>query len=200
MEISEAHAKELEKQERRKVALRGEVASALAGAGPILFEPGCGHGHWLTSYAEAHPEEICVGIDLISLRVRKAQAKRNRRELPKLHFFKAELSEFLEVLPEAVRFAKVVFLFPDPWPKKRHFRRRMIQMDTLSELAARTVPGGYLCFRTDDRPYFDWTVEHLSEHPDWTVDPEAPWPHESETYFQKLMDGYHSVVARRAVS
>lgn len=197
MEISEAYARELEKQRNRKAALRAECETVLEGVDRILFEAGCGHGHWLTSYAEAHPGQHCLGIDLISWRVRKGLDKRDKRNLANLHFMKAELGEFLEILPERIRFDLTVLLFPDPWPKARHHRRRMVQAAFLDEVARRTDPGGLFCFRSDDRPYFEWTIEHLEAHPEWAIDPAAQWPHEMDTYFQKLMGDYHSVVARR---
>lgn len=197
MEISESHARELAKQAERKVELRQSLQSDLAGVDRILFEAGCGHGHWLTSYAEAQPETVCLGIDLISWRIRKCLDKRDKRELKNLHFYKAELGEFLEVLPESIRFECTVLLFPDPWPKARHHRRRMVQTAFLDELATRTDRGGEFCFRSDDRPYFDWTVEHLEAHPEWKIDPASKWPHEQETYFQDLMEEYCSVIAVR---
>jgi tRNA (guanine-N7-)-methyltransferase len=197
-QISEAHAREIAKQAQRKEALRAELAADLDGVDRILFEAGCGHGHWLTDYAAANSSTICVGIDLISWRIRKGRDKKNKRGLHNLHFYKAELLEFLEVLPDAIRFERTVLLFPDPWPKARHHRRRMVQPALLNEVARRTDRGGEFCFRSDDRPYFDWTVEHLNEHPDWEIAASAPWPYESETYFQSLMDAYFSVVAKRA--
>lgn len=197
MEITEAHARELEKQRIRKEELRAECEEVLQGVDRILFEAGCGHGHWLTDYAEDTPDQFCIGIDLISFRIRKGLAKRDKRGLKNLHFIKAELGEFLEVLPERVRFDMTVLLFPDPWPKAKHHRRRMVQPDFLSEVAKRTDQGGTFCFRSDDRPYFDWTVEHLQDHPDWEIDPDAKWRYERETYFQSLMDEYFSVIARR---
>ena len=197
MEITEAHARELEKQRQRKAELKAECEAALVGIDRILFEAGCGHGHWLTSYAEEHLDQCCMGIDLISHRIRKGQEKAAKRELSNLHFIKAELGEFLEVLPERIRFDLTVLLFPDPWPKARHHRRRMVQPAFLDEVAQRTELGGLFCFRSDDHPYYEWTVEHLEAHPQWEIDPEAKWPHEMETYFQSLMDAYHSVIARR---
>ncbi|ADE55121.1 tRNA (guanosine(46)-N7)-methyltransferase TrmB [Coraliomargarita akajimensis] len=197
MEITEAHARELEKQRQRKEELREECVQALAGEERILFEAGCGHGHWLTSYAETYPKQKCIGIDLISQRIRKGQEKCAKRGLSNLHFVKAELGEFLEVLPEAVRFDLTILLFPDPWPKARHHRRRMVQSGFLDEVAKRTDSGGLFCFRSDDRPYYDWTIEHLEAHPEWEIVHDASWPHEMETYFQSLMDEYFSVVARR---
>ena len=196
-EITEAHARELEKQAARKAELVKTCSADLAGVDRILFEAGCGHGHWLTDYAEANPGMICAGIDLISWRIRKGNEKKAKRGLQNLHFYKAELSEFLGALPAAIRFDRTVLLFPDPWPKAKHHRRRMVQPSFLDEVARRTDMGGEFCFRSDDRPYFDWTVEHLSEHPEWEIDESARWPYESETYFQSLMDEYHSVVAKR---
>ena len=196
-EITAAHARELEKQRQRKDALREACDAAFAGVDRILFEAGCGHGHWLTSYAEAHTAQTCAGIDLISWRIRKGLDKCAKRQLQNLHFFKAELGEFLEVLPQRIRFDLTVLLFPDPWPKAKHHRRRMVQSGLLDELARRTDAGGRFCFRSDDLPYYEWTVQHLEAHPEWCIDPSAEWPHEMETYFQEMMDGYHSVVARR---
>ena len=197
MELSEGHAKELAKQAARKTVLKRECLQILGGIDRIVFEAGCGHGHWLTAYAEGHPEQTCLGIDLIAHRVRKGQEKCAKRNLPNLHFLKAELGEFLEVLPPEIRFDLTVLLFPDPWPKARHHRRRMVQMELLEALASRTDVGGSFCFRSDDRPYYDWTMELLEAHPDWVIDSAAEWPHEMETYFQRLMEQYYSVVARR---
>jgi tRNA (guanine-N7-)-methyltransferase len=196
-EITEAHARELAKQAARKAELVKVCRADLAGVDRMLFEAGCGHGHWLTDYAEANPGTICAGIDLISWRVRKGDEKKAKRGLQNLHFYKAELSEFLGALPAAIRFDRTVLLFPDPWPKAKHHRRRMVQQSFLDEVARRTDQGGEFCFRSDDRPYFDWTLEHLSEHPEWEIDESAQWPYESETYFQSLMDEYYSVVAKR---
>jgi tRNA (guanine-N7-)-methyltransferase len=196
-EITEAHARELAKQAARKAELVKMCRADLAGVDRMLFEAGCGHGHWLTDYAEANPGTICAGIDLISWRVRKGDEKKAKRGLQNLHFYKAELSEFLGALPAAIRFDRTVLLFPDPWPKAKHHRRRMVQQSFLDEVARRTDQGGEFCFRSDDRPYFDWTLEHLSEHPEWEIDESAQWPYESETYFQSLMDEYYSVVAKR---
>ena len=196
-ELTEKHARALAHRRERVRGLREEVGRDLAGAGRVVFEPGCGHGHWLADYAAAHPDRTCVGIDLVSKRIRKACAKAEKWELPNLLFFKAELTEFLEALPGPVRFDMTVFLFPDPWPKARHHRRRMVQPHTLDALGARTDPGGLLCFRSDNADYCEWTRAMLEEHPLWDRDGTAAWPHEHGTYFQEFMDAYVSLVARR---
>ncbi len=197
MEISASYSRELEKQKQRKAMLKAECATALGNTDRILFEAGCGHGHWLANYAIQYPQLHCVGIDLIAGRIRKAIQKRDKRGLGNLHFFKAELTEFLEVLPRHIRFDMTVLLFPDPWPKAKHHRRRMVQHAFLDIIADRTDPGGCFCFRSDDVPYYEWTIEHLETHPKWEIDSTAEWPHETETYFQEMMDSYQSVIARR---
>lgn len=197
MEVSAAYARELEKQKKRKLALKAELEVVLEGVDSILFEAGCGHGHWLTGFAKQNPDQTCLGIDLIAGRVRKALQKRDKHHLNNLHFFKAELTEFLEVLPMHVRFDKTVFLFPDPWPKAKHHRRRMVQASLLDALAERTDPRGLFCFRSDDLAYCQWVSEHLEAHPLWEIDTSKVWFYEAETYFQKMMESYQSLIAVR---
>ncbi len=85
-EITEAHARELAKQAARKAELLGACRADLAGVDRILFEAGCGHGHWLTDYAELNPGVFCIGIDLISWRIRTGNEKKAKRGLQNLHF------------------------------------------------------------------------------------------------------------------
>jgi len=199
MEVKSAsHARELEKQAQRRNSLSKVLAERLSGVESILLEPGCGHGHWLTAYAQAHPEVVCVGLDLLGSRVEKAVTKARRLQLDRVHFIKAELGEFLDCLPPAIRFERVIFLFPDPWPKKRHFRRRMIQQKTLSDLAKRSLAGAPFHFRSDDPAYVEWTREHLANHEDWLLQDSLNWPLECETVFQQRMQTYASLTAVRA--
>lgn len=196
--LSEGHLRELRKQRERKLALKeavlGEAFESLKQ--PIVFEAGCGHGHWLTSFSTANPNVVSVGIDLIAGRISKAKAKKEKRSLGNLHFFKAELLEFLEVLPPQVKFSSVVFLFPDPWPKARHHKKRMIQQSLLEKIAERMCENGLCFFRTDDQSYYDWTLDHLEQSKFWEIDPHGKWIFEEETYFQNLMGSYYSVIAQ----
>ena len=137
-EITEAHARELAKQAARKAELVRACRADLAGVKRVVFAAGCGHGHWLTDYAEVNPSVFCIGIDLISWRIRKGNEKKVTRGLKNLQFYKAELSEFLGALPAAIRFDRTILLFPDPSPKAKHHRRRMIQPSFLDEVARRT--------------------------------------------------------------
>jgi len=111
--------------------LAATLATALAGRTDITFELGCGHGHWLAAYAAAHPDEFCVGIDLITHRVERSVRKQTLGKLDNVIFLKAEATEFLEALPPAVVLRKIFILYPDPWPKKKHHKHRFIQTSSL---------------------------------------------------------------------
>jgi len=194
----------VQKMRQERIAeLREKLAEVLpadivSGARPLTLEIGCGHGHFLAAYATAFPQEFCLGFDLISKRIERANRKRELAELGNLAFFKAEATELLLALPEACRLGKIFFLFPDPWPKKRHHKNRLIQTEMLDRLANRAVAGTRLHFRTDHAEYFEWSRELVDAHPLWKRLVDAPWPFEHETYFQKILpDAYQSLIAER---
>jgi tRNA (guanine-N7-)-methyltransferase len=181
----------------RVMALRERLAAELGPPGPLTLEIGCGHGHWMAAYAEAHPGERCVGIDLLGERLRKCEAKRARRSLGNVLFLKAEASEFLDALPEGHRLAKVFILYPDPWPKRRQNRKRFLQAPNLDRLAKAAAPGCQLAFRTDHEDYHAVAGEALGSHPDWQMLVGEPWPFESPTFFQDLLREKRDLQARR---
>jgi tRNA (guanine-N7-)-methyltransferase len=92
--------------------------------------------------------------------------------------------------------SRIFVLFPDPWPKKRHEKNRLLQHSLLTVLAGRALPGALLHFRTDHQSLFEWGLEQLETHPDWTVDPNEAWPLEAGSYFQDMLGVYKSVSAR----
>jgi tRNA (guanine-N7-)-methyltransferase len=169
--------------------------SAFPGDQRIVLEIGCGHGHFLVAYGGEHPEASCLGIDLVSKRIRKACAKRDKRNLGSVHFLKAEIREFMAAWPERLKLERVFILFPDPWPKKRHVKNRIIQSALLDDLARHAVPGTALHFRTDDPGNFDWGRETIEAHQDWRICPETAWPFENPSFFQDLFKEYQSLTA-----
>jgi tRNA (guanine-N7-)-methyltransferase len=177
--------------------LRATLTAALAGRTGLTFELGCGHGHWLAAYAAAHPDEFCVGIDLITHRVERSVRKQTLGKLDNVLFLKAEATEFLDALPATVTLRKIFILYPDPWPKKKHHKNRFINAENLARLAAHAAPGARLHFRTDNADYFAWTGEHLAAHPGWRVEPAAAWPFEQKTFFEERMKDRRDMFADR---
>ncbi len=195
---TDGHQAVLEAKRRRLEALRAVFANHTRSGEPWVLEIGCGHGHFLTDYAAANRQQFCIGIDLISRRVEKSGRKRERQGLDNLEFHKAEVEEFLEALPDEQQFRDVFMLYPDPWPKKRHFRRRMIQPDLVAELHRRLVADGHFYFRTDHDDLFEWAVEHFQQHGGWTIELGAPWPLERSTVFEDITGRRRDFVAGKA--
>jgi len=180
----------------RREALRADLARALPPAATgIILEIGCGNGHFLTAYAAAHPDAWCLGIDLRLERIDKARRKRDRAGLANLHFLRCTADDFLAELPAAVRLRDIYVLFPDPWPKKRHHKNRLINPAFLDTLAGRAGQGSRLFFRTDYRPYFDDAAAVIAAHGRWRPLPPAPFPFEHETIFQSRAPSFHSLSA-----
>ncbi len=193
-DIPEGLKRELVKQAARKETLTQEYGELLDRFDGVL-EIGCGHGHWLTAYAMENPTTPCIGIDIHGARIHKACTKADKRRLKHLHFIKAEAGEFLEILPKSAQLQKVIILFPDPWPKKRHYKNRLIQHPFLSQVANFMAEHGKLYFRTDHENYFAWSTEIITGHPSWIIDNPTEWPMENTTFFQDLMSSYQSLSA-----
>lgn len=184
---------------RTRVAALHPKLQALPLAGrPLTLEIGCGHGHFLAAYAAAHPGEFCLAIDLIADRLDRAERKSTRSGLTNVAWLQAEADDLLAAWPPELRVARNLFiLFPDPWPKRRHWKNRLIRPGFLSALAERTEPGVRLCFRTDHGPYFEEVSEIVAAHPDWQRVAVEAWSFEQPTVFQDRAPVYHSLVARR---
>lgn len=190
-----AKAKHYVRMEERARELRAQLDAILPASGEVVGEIGCGHGHFLTAYAQAHPERVCIGLDIVSERIARANKKRERARLANLHFLRADARLFLEVLPPGARLTALYILFPDPWPKLRHHKHRIVQPALLEAVAGRMGEGGRLFFRTDYEPYFGEAHERIASHPRWELVEEG-WPFEYETVFQSRAERYFSLVAR----
>ena len=86
----------------------------------LTLEIGCGHGHYLAAYAATHPDEFCLGIDIIRDRLERAEKKTRRAKLPNVAFLLTEARMLVENLPKNHVLEHIFVLFPDPWPKRRH--------------------------------------------------------------------------------
>jgi tRNA (guanine-N7-)-methyltransferase len=181
----------------RREELRSILAEVVAPAARLVWEVGCGHGHFLTAYAKSHPAESCIGIDITSDRIERAERKRVRARLENLHFIRAAAEDFLAVMPERAKFTAIFILFPDPWPKRRHHKNRVVKPAFLAAAAARAQKGSALCFRTDHEPYFREVAALLKADRDWSEQPETEWPFEEPTVFEKRAARHFSLVAKR---
>ncbi len=93
-----------------------------------------------------------------------------------IRLHEGDARDVIEALPDA-SLGRVFLLFPDPWPKTRHHKRRFVQREMLDALARVMRPGAEFRFASDDAGYFSWTLERLCAHPRfaWTAKKASDW-------------------------
>jgi tRNA (guanine-N7-)-methyltransferase len=175
-----------------------DLARAFGGSLPpdgLWLEVGFGAGEHLVWQAEQNPGVGLIGCEPYLNGVAKCLAHIERAGLTNVRLFTDDARLLMAALP-ARSLSRVFVLFPDPWPKTRHHKRRFVQRDNLNRLAELMLPGAELRLATDDPSYLPWMVEHACSHPsfewlaerpaDWRGRP-ADWP--ATRYEQKMLAG-----------
>lgn len=166
---------------------------------PLELDLGCARGHFLLAVAAANPGTRFLGVDFQLSRVRETRRKISRQSLTNAAAVRGEILEILrrEIPPSSVR--RMHILFPDPWPKRRHASRRLLQPEALATFAAALEPRGVLRFVTDDRPYFEQALHLMESAPAWQITDEdalTGWPQtEFQARFARLGLPAHGFIA-----
>lgn len=142
-----------------------ELAAAFGRKAPTMLEIGCGMGETTASIAAAHPENNFIGIEVHAPGVGSLLKEIATRELTNLRVIRHDAVEVVRDMIPPASLAGIHIYFPDPWPKKRHHKRRLIQPPFVHELARRLAPGGYLHCATDWEEYAQQMLEVLSAEP-----------------------------------
>lgn len=126
---------------------------------PLEVELGSGDGSFLARHAAAHPERNFIGVERLKGRIYKLDKRGARMGLENLRLMRIEIGYFVRYLlpPGSVRAFHIYF--PDPWPKKRHHKNRLIQDAFMPHAAAALAPGGVIHLRTDNLEYFEQMLE-----------------------------------------
>lgn len=130
---------------------------------PIEVEIGSGKGKYLLARAQLEPGVNFIGFDHIWKYLKIGWARRHRRELDNLLFFKAEALEVIRHLTPSESVSIFHIYFPDPWHKRRHQKRRYMTPEFIRMLHDRLVPGGRVELATDNFDYFMWLKGMLVE-------------------------------------
>jgi len=142
----------------------------------IWLEIGFGGGEHLAEQAARHPEIGFIGCELFENGIVKLLGEIDHRALGNIRVCADDARRLLAALaPRSV--ARIFILFPDPWPKARHHRRRLINPATLDRLAEIMADGAELRLATDDQGYLSWMLEHATDHPAfrWTARRPGDW-------------------------
>ena len=171
---------------------------------PKILEIGFGMGETTAAIAAAHPENDYLGIEVHTPGVGSLLKLIDERSIGNLRLIQHDAVEVLRemIAPGSLDGAHI--FFPDPWPKKRHHKRRLVQPDFVALLASRIKPGGYVHLATDWQEYAEQMLAVLSAEPMLanTAAGYAPRPHyrpqtKFETRGLKLGHGVWDVVFRK---
>ena len=136
------------------ILMRLNLTEIFPAAQPLEIELGCGDASFLVEYARRHPDRNFIGIERLLGRLRKLDRKGRRAALTNLRGVQIESSYFLKYLLPPRSASALHIYFPDPWPKKRHRKNRLINESFPQLAGAALAPGGVVYLRTDDEDYF----------------------------------------------
>jgi len=175
-------------------------------AAPAILEIGCGMGETTATIAAGSPENNYLGIEVHTPGVGSLLKEIAIRELNNLRLIQHDAVDVVRHMLAPGSLAGIHIFFPDPWPKKRQQKRRLIQKPFVSLLASRLQPGGYLHCATDWQDYAEQMLAVLSMEPllENTCNGFAPRPiYRPQTKFEtrglKLGHGVWDVVFRRTL-
>jgi tRNA (guanine-N7-)-methyltransferase len=168
----------------------------------IWLEIGFGAGEHLVWQAEHHPEVGLIGCEPFINGVAKCLAHIERTGVSNVRLFTDDARLVMAALPDR-SLSRAFILFPDPWPKTRHHKRRFVERTNLDALARLMKPGAELRLATDDPSYLPWMVEHACGHPafDWLAERPSDWRSRPDDwpptrYEQKMLAGHKPVFLR----
>jgi tRNA (guanine-N7-)-methyltransferase len=121
---------------------------------PLEVELGCGDASFLVEYARRNPGRNFIGVERLLGRISKLDRKGRRAGVTNLRGVRIESSYFLQYLLPQNSICALHIYFPDPWPKKRHHKNRLVNENFPALARAALVPGGKIYLRTDDADYF----------------------------------------------
>lgn len=139
----------------------------------IVIEIGYGGGEHLARKAAEQPGTGFVGCEVFTGGIGKMVQAIDANGLNNVRLYTDDALKLLMALPEA-SVDEVYLLYPDPWPKTRHHKRRFVSPTTLEQLARVIRPGGVFNFATDIEDYANWTLAHILRQPLFIFTPQEP--------------------------
>jgi tRNA (guanine-N7-)-methyltransferase len=147
-----------------QIGERFDFARLFGRGGPVEIEVGIGKGRFLLQQALARPEVNFLGLEWSLKHLRVAKDRAARQGLTNVRLCRADARHVVvDLVPEA-SVARLHVYCPDPWPKKRHHKRRFFTPATVPHLGRILAPGGYLHVSTDVRDYFEVMRETIARH------------------------------------
>lgn len=130
----------------------------------LIIEIGYGGGEHLARIAAQNPDTNYIGCEVFNGAIGKMLEKIETENLTNIRLFTDDAYKLLAALPDDA-LDQAYLLYPDPWPKSKHHKRRFVSFTTLDELARVLKPGATFRFATDIEDYANWTMAHILRHP-----------------------------------
>ncbi|NLK46362.1 MAG: tRNA (guanosine(46)-N7)-methyltransferase TrmB [Treponema sp.] len=130
---------------------------------PVVVEIGFGMGKATAIIAEQNPDKNYLGIEVHTPGVGKLLGEIRNKDLHNLYIIQHDAVEVLETMLQDNSISAFHVFFPDPWPKKKHYKRRLMQRPVTNLLASKLSTGGYIYMATDWEPYAEFALEELSQ-------------------------------------
>ncbi len=147
---------------------------------PLEIDLGCGDGTFLIEMAKHYPERNFLGVERLLGRVRGVCKHIHHLGLTNAKVLRLESAYTLEWLVEKASISRLHLLCPDPWPKARHHRRRLVQQHFLQCLHEALTNNGEFLFKTDHPGYYEWVCEEMETFKKFQT---LPWEDKGEDSF-----------------
>src|SRR3954469_1978811 len=172
-----------------------DLGSLFGRGAPLEVDLGCGEGSFLAAIAAANPDRNFLGIEKQPARVRSACRKLERQGLTNARVLGFEISYAIAEMLPADSVTTFHLMFPDPWPKRRHAPRRVVNDRFLAAVSRALVPGGVLNVATDHSAYFDEIRRRVRENANLTeISSEGAVA--AMTKFEKIFTGLGAKIHR----
>ena len=147
---------------------RGKWNTFFENENPLHIEIGMGKGKFIHTLAAQNPHINYIGIEMYSSVLYRAIEKRQEADLPNLFFIRMDARNLGDVFDRS-EIGRIYLNFSDPWPKERHAKRRLTSPLFLEIYDTVLDPNGTVCFKTDNRSLFDYSLETIEETSPWRV-------------------------------
>lgn len=142
----------------------------------VRLEVGFGGGEHLVHRAVENPSTGFIGVEPFVNSMAKLLGRADELALNNIRVYDDDATQLLDWMP-AASVDHIDLLYPDPWPKKKHWKRRFVSNVNLDRFHRVLKPGGLFCFASDIDTYVDWTLQHCRDHGgfQWTAEEPSDW-------------------------
>ncbi len=166
-----------------KIEITDDTLAGLSGFSKIWLEIGFGGSEHLIWQARHNPDTALLGAEPFLNGVAKAVAGVDEHLLPNVRLYQGDARNVIDTMPDAA-LECVFVLFPDPWPKSKHNKRRIITPEFLGDVHRILKPGGRFRFASDIIDYVDWTLTRIKVHGGFS------WPAKTLTDWRERPDDW----------